>query len=226
MNDYSKGRQVFLASGAFLGWLATLLQFYLILINRTASVPETIIRYFSFFTILTNILITVCFTFLLLSPLSGWGKFFSRPTTLTAITVYMSIVGIVYNLMLRFLWNPQGIQRLADELLHVVNPTVVLLFWIFYVSKTGLQWKHVFSWLLYPIMYVIFILFRGSFSGFYPYPFSNVSNLGYPKVFINSSKIFLACLLLSLFFVWLGKRLRRQLNNRGCLKSNCSSRNK
>jgi hypothetical protein len=209
MYNYAKGRQIFLLTGAFLGRLAVILQFYLILVNREASVPETIIRFFSFFTILTNILLTVCYTSLLLSPLSAWGNFFSRPTTLTAITVYMTIIGIVYNLVLRFLWNPEGVQRLTDELLHVVNPGLFLLFWILFVSKTGLQWKHVFNWLLYPLVYIVFILVRGSFSGFYPYPFSNVSHLGYPKVFINSAKIISASLLISLLFVGVGKWQRR-----------------
>ena len=205
MNDYAKGRKIFLVIGALLGWAAVLLQFYLILVNRQASVRETIIRYFSFFTVLTNILVAVCYTLPFLNPLSAWGKFFSKPTILTAITVYITLVGIVYNLILRFLWNPQGLQWFADELLHVVNPVWFLLFWILFVSKTGLQWKQVITWQLYPVIYIILILVRGSFSGFYPYPFSNAGNLGYPKVFMNCAKIILGSLFISLLFVWVGK---------------------
>ncbi len=40
-----KAKQIFLATGAILGWLALTLQLYLIIVNRTASVPETIIRF-------------------------------------------------------------------------------------------------------------------------------------------------------------------------------------
>lgn len=209
MDNSSKSGQLFLVTGAFLGWFSIVLQFYLILLNREASVQETIIRYFSFFTILTNILTTVCFTVLLCTPMSTWGKFFSRPSTLTALAVYITIVGVVYNGILRFLWSPQGAQQLVDELLHLVNPLWFLLFWIFFVPKSRLKWKNVFFWLLYPLIYIIFILVRGSVSGFYPYPFINVSNLGYPAVLVNCVILFFAFLLLSLLFVWIGKRWRK-----------------
>lgn len=209
MDTSSKSAKFFIVTGAFLGWFSVVLQFYLIIINREASVPETIIRYFSFFTILTNLLITVCFTVLLCNPLSSWGRFFSSPSTLTAFAVYIAIVGLVYNGILRFLWSPQGVQQFVDELLHFVNPLWFLLFWIFFVPKSRLKWKNVFFWLLYPLFYIIFILVRGSVSGFYPYPFVNVNNLGYPGVFVNCLVLFLGFLLISLLFVWIGKRWRK-----------------
>ena len=209
MDTSSKSAQFFIVTGAFLGWFSVLLQFYLIIINREASVPETIIRYFSFFTILTNLLITVCFTILLCNPLSSWDRFFSSPSTLTAFAVYIAIVGLVYNGILRFLWSPQGVQQFVDELLHLVNPLWFLLFWIFFVPKSRLKWKNVFFWLLYPLFYLIFILIRGSVSGFYPYPFINVNNLGYPGVLVNCLVLFLGFLLISLLFVWIGKRWRK-----------------
>ena len=143
-------KQLLIITGAFLGWSSLIFQFYLILANRQASVPETIIRYFTFFTILTNLLVALCFTFLLLDPHSRAGKFFSSASTLTAITTYIILVGIVYNVVLRFLWNPQGLQKLVDELLHTVNPLLFLLFWILFVPKTGLQWRSVFVWLILP----------------------------------------------------------------------------
>jgi hypothetical protein len=121
----------------------------------------------------------------------------------------MCIVGIIYNLILRSLWDPKGLQRLADELLHVANPLLFLLFWILYVAKRELQWKHAFRWLLYPVVYIVFILTRGAFSGFYPYPFSNVRELGYVQVLLNCTKVLLAFFLVALLFVSIGKGLGR-----------------
>ncbi|MFZ5976285.1 MULTISPECIES: Pr6Pr family membrane protein [unclassified Hydrotalea] len=34
------------------------------------------------------------------------------------------------------------------------------------------------GWLIYPLLYLVYILIRGSFSGFYPYPFVNVLQIG------------------------------------------------
>src|SRR5947207_476625 len=98
-------RQLFLVIGALSGWFALVSQLYLIITNRVASVPETIVRYFSFFTILTNILVAFCFTTLLTKPISKHGVFLARPKTLAAVTVYITIVGIVYNTVLRFIWE-------------------------------------------------------------------------------------------------------------------------
>lgn len=205
MADQPRGKQLLIITGAFLGWSSLIFQFYLILANRQASVPETIIRYFTFFTILTNLLVALCFTFLLSGPHSRAGKFFSSASTLTAITTYIILVGIVYNVVLRFLWNPQGLQKLVDELLHTVNPLLFLLFWILFVPKTGLQWRSVFVWLIYPVLYIVLILLRGAGSDFYPYPFVDVTRLGYAKVFFNTSLLILFFLLISLLFVGMGK---------------------
>jgi hypothetical protein len=205
MADQPRGKQLLIITGAFLGWCSLVFQFYLILANRQASVPETIIRYFTFFTILTNLLVALCFTFLLLDPHSRTGKFFSSASTLTAITTYIILVGIVYNVVLRFLWNPQGLQKLVDELLHTVNPLLFLLFWILFVPKSGLRWRAVFVWLIYPVLYIVLILLRGAGSDYYPYPFVDVTRLGYAKVFFNTSLLILFFLLISLLFVGMGK---------------------
>lgn len=194
----------FISAGMLLAWFAVILQFYLILVNRAASVPETIIRFFSFYTILTNMLVAICFTLLLFQK-SKWYTFFSSPKTLTAITVYIVIVGAVYNLVLRNIWQPQGMQLLVDELLHSVDPVLFLLFWIFFVNKSELKWKNVFPWLIYPLVYLIYILIRGSFANWYPYPFVDVIQLGYSKVLINSVLLSITFIAVSLVFIAMSK---------------------
>lgn len=158
MNSSINTIRSYAAVGAFISWLAVILQLYLIIVNRTASIPETIIRFFSFFTILTNILVAVCFTTVALEWHSTWKKTFSKPAILSATTVYILVVGVVYNIILRFLWKPQGLQQIVDELLHSVIPVLFLLFWIAFVPKANLQWKAIFAWLLYPLLYLIYVL--------------------------------------------------------------------
>ena len=195
-----------------LGWFALIAQFYLIVINRTASIPETIIRYFSFFTILTNLLVAVCFTSLLIKKQKP-STFFSKITTLTAITVYILIVGIVYNAILRFLWNPEGLQKVVDELLHTVIPVLCLIFWWKYVRSQKMKWNHAYVWLIYPLLYILYILIRGAVSGFYPYPFIDVTTLGYEKVLINSGLIAAAFLIISFILIAIGRKTHSNKNN-------------
>lgn len=207
-NISQRMKQLFLTIGAVAGWFAIILQFYLIIINRTASLNETIIRFFSFFTILTNILVALCFTFLLLKPASKWGNFFAQPATLTALTVYIAVVGIVYNVILRFLWKPEGTQFFVDELLHSVIPGLFILYWFLSVRKESLKWNNILPWLIYPSLYCIYVLFRGSISGFYPYPFINVHLLGYNKVLLNIGSLIIVFLVLSVLLVGIAKLSR------------------
>jgi hypothetical protein len=188
--------RIYSTIGCILGWLALLAQFYLIILNRTTSVTEAVIRFFTFFTILSNILVALSFTYSLSNSQSSLKKFFSSQSMLAAICVYIVVVGITYNLILRFLWQPTGMQRIVDELLHVIMPMLYLLFWIFFVPKKQLQWTTIFPWLLFPLCYAILVAVRGAFTGYYPYPFIDVTKIGYPKFFLN-------CLLVTILFFFL-----------------------
>jgi hypothetical protein len=205
----SKTKTTFEITGAIIGWLAIILQLYLIIVNRRTSLPETIIRFFSFFTILVNILVAFCFTFLAFKSTSGWGSFLSKQQVLTAVAVYIFIVGLVYNIMLRSLWKPEGLQRFVDESLHTIIPIFFILYWLLFVPKKNLQWKNVFPWLIFPFLYLVYTLIRGAFVGFYPYPFVDANELGYNKVFLNSGVLFIIFFLFSLLFVWIGKMMSR-----------------
>src|ERR1700750_1997514 len=138
--QFSSSERVFLFLLAFVVWFALIGQFYLIIVNRQTSVIETIIRYFTFFTILTNILVALCCTALLLKQASRWGKFFSKITTQTAIVVNITIVGILYNSILRGMLKLEGMQRVVDELLHLVIPLLFVIYWLIFVPKGRLQW--------------------------------------------------------------------------------------
>jgi len=221
MKRYSENTiRSFATIGAAIGWLAVALQLYLIIVNRTASVPETIVRFFSFFTILTNILAAICFTTIATQSSKIWDRFFSKPATLSAVTVYIFVVGIVYNIILRFLWNPQGLQRIADELLHSFIPIFFLVFWILFVPKNGLQWRVIFNWLLYPLCYLLFVLLRGASSNFYPYPFINVMAIGYRKAIINSVVLCGVFLALSALLVAIAKQMgKRSITTQNHFKS-------
>jgi hypothetical protein len=190
---------------ASITWVAVILQFYLQIVNRTTAVPEAVIRYFSYFTILTNLLVAVCFTSLLLKERKA-ERFFKQPSVLTAVTVYILIVGLVYNLVLRSQWNPQGLQLLADNLLHSITPLFALLYWIVYVPAKEISWKQTPAWMLYPFFYLIYIMIRGSFSNFYPYFFIDVSKLGYTKAFTNAVYVTVAFFAVSLVLIWIGRK--------------------
>jgi hypothetical protein len=203
--QFSPSARIFLFLLVIAGWFALTSQLYLIIANRQTSLAEVIIRYFTFFTILTNIIVAVCCTVLLWKPASGWGRFFSKTTTQTAITVNIIIVGVVYNTILRAMWKPEGMQRMVDELLHLVVPLLFVIYWLLCVPKGRLQWRNIFLWAIYPIAYLVIVLIRGAFSGYYPYPFLDVTKLGYPQTLLNSAFIAIAFFIVALIFVGIDK---------------------
>lgn len=197
--------RIFALIGASVAWFGVLTQLYLIIVNRVVSVPETIFRFFSYFTINTNILVALCLTFIGAGIKTRMGRFFSRPSAVTAITVYIIIVGLVYNTILRSLWQPQGLQMIVDEILHSVTPVFFILFWVIFTPTEELKWKHAVSWLIYPFVYILYALLLGAITKFYPYIFVDVNRHGYFKALSNTGLVLFAIFLLSLILIATGK---------------------
>jgi hypothetical protein len=198
---------------AIVGWIALALQFYLILTvpeNQSMPVVERIIRYFSFFTILTNLIVALTTSAIAFHPASRLGNFAARSTTQAAVAVYIAIVGIVYSLFLRAVWDPVGSQAVADHLLHDAVPLAYVVYWIAFAPKTGISFTSPFIWLVYPIAYVAYSLARGAASGWYPYWFVDVTQLGYPTALTNTAFVLLAFLIVGFIFVGLAKLFSRR----------------
>ncbi len=187
---------------AVIMWFSVIAQFIIMLQNRVADVPETIIRFFSFFTVLTNTLVAIYFTAVIVDV-----SFTSKPGVLTAITAYIFMVGIVYQFVLRHLWQPTGMQLVVDELLHTLNPVLVIIYWYLYEDKAAVNYGLVKWWLIYPLCYLSYALIRGELSGFYPYPFINVSKIGLQQALINSAGLALIFFVVGCLFILIGKKL-------------------
>lgn len=202
--QFSKSANGLMIFIAIVAWLALALQLYISIKNTgTNGLTPWVAtwNFFSYFTVWTNLMIALCLSFILWSPASSPGRFFSKPTTLAAIALYIFIVGLTYNTILRFIWEPTGLQQWVDEALHVVVPILFVLFWLLFVNKGTLKWSHPFRWLLYPAIYLVYALLRGAYSGFHAYPFINSAELGYGRVLLNSGGLMLVFIAIGLLFV-------------------------
>jgi hypothetical protein len=201
-------RRTWMTAIAAITWFALILQFSVMVCGPAApgaNRGRLIINYFSFFTILTNLLIAVGLTSSLAATNSRWRRFFARPTVESATAVYIAIVGATYSLLLRHLWNPQGAQKLCDILLHDLVPMIYLAYWLVFVSTSTLRWKDVVFWLPYPLVYFGYSLIRGAATGWYPYPFIDARSLGYSTVLANAAVLICAFLAVALLLVAVGR---------------------
>ncbi|TDQ72265.1 Pr6Pr family membrane protein [Sphingobacterium yanglingense] len=200
---------------AILAWFAVIVQFVMGIGNSSLTVGTYLVRFFSYFTILTNLMVAVGYTGLLLMSGNCIGVFFRKSTTLTALTLYILLVGLVYNVALRSLWHPEGIARLTDELLHSVIPLLVLGYWWRTRAEGNLQGRNLWSWLIYPLIYLFYTLWHGAISGFYPYPFVDVDALGMTKVLMNCGVVAVIIGLLGTLLIgivrWQAKKPKNRL---------------
>jgi len=179
-------QQAYRMAAAAIGWFALVVQYVLIVKYKTdGDLIAAAIRFFSYFTLLSNVLVALAMTLPWLAPETKLGRFFLEPAIRTAILAYIIIVAVIYHVVLRKLWNPEGWEYVADTIEHVVAPTLYVIDWLLFVPKGTLKFRSAFVWLLFPVAYAVFSLIHGAVTGFYPYPFIDESKLGYDQVLTN-----------------------------------------
>ncbi|MEO8884995.1 MAG: Pr6Pr family membrane protein [Mucilaginibacter sp.] len=208
----AKIKLAYASVAAIIVWFGLGLQFYI-------SVPAymikgytflgAVIQVLSYFTILTNILVALVYSYMVLSPYTLTGMYLSRGKTITATAVYITIVGFIYALVLRNVWNPQGLFKLADDLLHTVTPILFVLFWLIFAPKKKLKWSLMITWLIYPFIYLVYTLIRGQIVGTYPYNFMDINTLGVVQTTINCLLVLVAFLSFGAIFIAVSRFLNK-----------------
>ena len=212
MNSATQNNRTFALILAALAWFSVLLQCYLSL--QLASLHGKTIAaglevFFSYFTVLTNLLICVSLTLSLATPSSALGQWFSRPSTVAGIATSILFVGLSYHFLLRHTWNPQGARLIADVLLHYVVPALYVIYWWFTAPRAELGWMNPVTWSIYPTLYLVYALIRGRITGSYPYPFIDAAALGYGRTLLNGFGLLLVFIALGCLFVALSRRRAR-----------------
>ncbi len=124
---------------ASLGWFAIITQYSLMATNAGPHLIERTVNFFSYFTIISNILVALALTLPWLAPRSRPGRFFLLPAVRTAIAAYIIVVAVVYHTMLSRLYHPQGWRFVCDIILHYVMPPLFVLDWALFVDKRDLS---------------------------------------------------------------------------------------
>lgn len=176
------------------------------------AVLQVIIRFLSYFTILSNLIVCAYFISLAMASDLIEQNFWKKPETGTAVTVYISVVGLVYHIVLSKLYHPQGLALIADHGLHSFAPLATVLFWFVFVSTKKVNYASIPFWLIYPGLYFVYTVIHGYFSQFYPYPFLDISKIGFLQALINCLMVLVLFSLLSVAFSFIANK-RYQKNN-------------
>jgi hypothetical protein len=192
---------------AAVAWPALMLQYWLIL--WSGPIGYATVRYFSFFTILSNLLVAVVAA----SAATGgnWAplRFWRKPRVRGLAALSITVTCLIYVTILAPQWHPQGPQLIADRALHYVLPFLYLFWWAVLLPHGTLVWRDAFRWLLFPLVFLVWTLIRGAVAHEYPYAFVDVDHLGYGAVLVNSLAVGAVFLVLGLGLIAIDRTLAR-----------------
>jgi hypothetical protein len=167
----------------------------------------TIVRFFSFFTVLSNTSAVVMLTLLAARPgrddAAGFASFRG------AVTLYMTVTFVVYAVVLAPNAVDVGLtEPWIDWTLHIVGPLAVAADWISSPPTSLLRGTTLSAWLVFPAAYLVYTLVRGPIVDWYPYPIldpNEVTN-GYTGVAMWSAVILVVFIGLGFVYRWWSNR--------------------
>ena len=157
--------------------------------------PGFLGHFLAFYTILTNIALILVY----LSALTTWSwlQLFRSPVIRAMMAANIALVMLYVYFVLRFLTNLDGLNQLADTLLHYLGPVLYILWWLTAQPHGALKWSNLPVMLAPTLVYFTYILARGAWVNEYPYPILAVNKIGYGAVFLNALYMLIAFAVLS-----------------------------
>jgi hypothetical protein len=137
------------------------------------------LRYFAFFTILSNLFGAILF----LALAARWRTTRTHAFDVLrgAAVLYLVITFIVVLVLLSGAELQVGVPW-VDFVVHKLFPLVVVIDWLIDPPSTDVRLRDVAWWLVFPSVWVVLTLARGAVDHWYPYPFLDPANGGYRSV--------------------------------------------
>ena len=95
--------------------------------------------------------------------------------------LYLTVTLVVFALLLADTDVDTAIPW-VNTVVHQVFPLAVILDWLIDPPGEPITFRRSLWWLAYPLAWVAYTLVRGPLAGWYPYPFLDPANGGYPTV--------------------------------------------
>ena len=170
----------------------------------------SIVNFFSYFTVLSNTLAVSMLGMLAFRPDRDETRWFALFRG--AVTVYMSVTGLVYAVILAPNLADVGVpEPWIDWTIHVVGPVAVVLDWFLDPPPRRLDLHALWIWMVFPAAYLVYTSARGLMTDWYPYPFLDPDQQdGYAAVGLWSLVVALVVLGFGLLYLWWANRSNRK----------------
>ncbi len=172
--------------------------------SASVSLATRFVRFFSYFTIQSNLLVLAVSASLAIDPRRD-GRLW-RVLHLDAL-LGIAVTGALLATLLAGLVDPQGAAAWANAGFHHLSPIMAVSGWLFLGPRPRIDARTIAWASVWPIAWLAYTMLHGASSGWYPYPFLDVGKLGYPHVFGNMAVVLAGAGALA-FVVWaLDRRL-------------------
>jgi len=167
---------------AALGVLGLVLQLIanVISIHGFGKSLGSVVNFFSYFTILTNVAITLWFILGFVSLQRGQTRWWGDSAEVKgAVIVAGTVTIIVYWTLLVDIPIHTRIGEVANFLLHLGVPLGIWVDWLLTREAIRRSYTQMMGlWLIFPIAFMLYTELRGPFAHFYPYFFMDPNQVG------------------------------------------------
>lgn len=171
------------------------------------SVGARLVRFFSYFTIDSNILVAVTCVLLVLAP--GRDGRWWRVLRLDAL-LSITITGLVFAIVLAPDLDLHGMALVSTIGLHYIAPPAAVVGWLLFGPRGQVDRRTIAWAFVWPAVWIGYTLAHGAASGWYPYPFLEAFRIGYGAVVRNVFMVLVIAAALALAFAridrWLAAR--------------------
>jgi len=173
------------------------------LVNQL-DVGASLVNFFSFFTIQSNIIGAVAVSVAALAGPAARGSVWLSQLR-GAATLYMGVTGMIFSLLLSGA-DVQTPIPWVNSVLHYIFPLFIVVDWLVDRSVRPLSLRQGLVFLAYPIAYLAHSMIRGPIVDWYPYPFLDPRTNGYGFVAIMSVFVAVVALLLVWLLCWTSRQ--------------------
>lgn len=106
----------------------------------------------------------------------------------------------------------------GNYIVHGISPLLVIVHWVLFSPHTRQGYKKAFYFLIYPILYLVFVLIRANVGGplysdtYYPYPFIDLNVLGAGNFLLIIMGLLLFFTAWGVFFLYINNSINARLN--------------
>lgn len=171
---------------------------------EVVGVGTRLVRFFSYFTIQSNLIALAAVTTLALNPLrdgKGW-----RVLRLDAL-LGIVITGLVFDIVLSKQVHLEGLALALTIVFHYISPWWTLLGWLLFGPRPRISWSTVGLAFVWPVAWIAYTFVHGAASHWYPYPFLDADSLGFPEALRNTLLVVLLAAVLAIVFKLIDGRL-------------------